>query len=206
EHCISPEIAALIQDYQAGSPNPEDYDVLNMLNTKYLMAGTSIESVIPNDAALGNAWFIEELVKVNSPDDEIAKTCEIDTETTAVVDINKFPIKENELVASGTVELVDYAPNYLKYETQNSGDGMAVFSEIYYPEGWKAFIDDQEVPILRANYVLRALQVPQGNHTIEFRFEPQSYSVGNNVMLASSILIILCFVGSVGWSLKEKRV
>ncbi len=206
EHCISPEISTLIQDYQAGSPTPEEYDVLNMLNTKYLLAGTTVESVFLNDAALGNAWFVEEVVKVNSPDEEIAKTCEIDTETTAVVDINKFPLKESAFTASGNINLVEYAPNYLKYEAQNAGAGLAVFSEIYYAEGWKAFIDDQEVPILRANYVLRALEIPEGNHTIAFRFEPQSYAIGNSAMMASSILIILGFIGSVGMALRKKEV
>lgn len=205
DHCISPEISALIQDYQAGSPNPQEYDVLNMLNTKYLLAGTTAEGVIPHDAALGNAWFVEEVVKVNSPDEEIAKTCEIDSETTAVVDISKFAVNEAPLNASGTIDLVEYAPNYLKYEAQNKGNGLAIFSEIYYPEGWKALIDGQEAPILRANYVLRALEIPEGNHTIEFMFEPQSYSIGNNVMLGSSVLIILGFIGSIAMSLRKKE-
>ena len=203
--CISPEINMLIEDFQSAQPDFEDYDILNMLNTKYLLAGTTAESVIQNNAALGNAWFVNEVIKVNSADEEIAKTCEIDSKDAAVVDISKFNIKQ-ENYSDGSINLVTYRPNYLKYEADNNALGLAVFSEVYYPVGWKVTIDGKETEMIRANYVLRALEIPEGKHTIEFVFEPQSFTLGNNIMGAASIAIIIAFVISIYYSFTRKRI
>jgi hypothetical protein len=196
ERCINPEIGRLIQDFQSGSPNFESYGILNMLNAKYLLAGSEAESVIENTAAHGNAWFVESVMKVNNPDEEIAETCNVHSGRTAVIDASKFDVSQTEF-AQGTITLEAYQPNKLVYKADVSGDGLAVFSEIYYPEGWKATIDSQEAEILRANYVLRALEIPQGQHTITFTFEPQSFVVGNRMMGVSFVMIILAFVASV---------
>lgn len=204
DRCINPEIEKLISDFQSGSPNFESYEVLNMLNAKYLLAGSAAESVIENTAALGNAWFVENVIKVENPDEEIAETCTVQSGHTAVVDASKFNISQTEY-AQGTIALESYQPNRLVYTADVSGKGLAVFSEIYYPEGWKATIDGQEAEILRANYVLRAMEIPEGQHTIEFTFEPKSFVVGNSMMGISFIVIIVAFVGSVGWWLKESR-
>ena len=103
------------------------------------------------------------------------------------------------------INLVVTKPAYLKYESESSVDGMAVFSEIYYPKGWHAFIDGKEVNILRANYVLRALEIPTGKHVIEFMFEPKPYLVGNKVTMASGWVLMLVVLGCLGWSLKEEK-
>jgi uncharacterized membrane protein YfhO len=89
------------------------------------------------------------------------------------------------------IQLVDYKPNYLKYTTQTSENRVAVFSEIYYPHGWKAMVDGKETPYFRANYALRAMMVPAGQHTIEFRFDPQSLKTGQLLSLIGTILVVL---------------
>lgn len=101
------------------------------------------------------------------------------------------------------IKLLEHNPPYLKYESESALNGLAVFSEIYYPKGWHAFIDGNEVPILRANYTLRALEVPAGKHTIEFKFEPKPYTIGNKVTMASGWLLLLVVFGSIGWSLRK---
>lgn len=200
--CINPEIHTLINDFQSDGPRFENYDVLNMLNAKYLLAGSAAESVIENPAALGNAWFVENVAAVNSPDEEIAETCVIDAKETAVVDVSKFRLSQSAY-ATGTIVLENYQPNRLVYKADVSGKGLAVFSEIYYPEGWQVTIDGNNADMLRANYVLRALEVPAGQHTIEFKFEPTSFALGNKMMGISSFIIIVAFLGSVGWYVRQ---
>jgi uncharacterized membrane protein YfhO len=96
--------------------------------------------------------------------------------------------------------LLEHNPKFLKYESTSSANALAVFSEIYYPKGWIATIDGKEATILRANYILRALEIPAGKHTIEFRFEPKAYTVGNTVTMASSWLVLLVLLGSIGYT------
>jgi len=91
----------------------------------------------------------------------------------------------------------------LKYESQSAANGVAVFSEIYYPKGWNALIDGKETEILRVDYVLRALAVPRGKHTIEFKFEPKPYVIGNKITMASSWAVVLIVIGCLGWNFKK---
>ena len=107
--------------------------------------------------------------------------------------------------STSVIELKEFTPPYLKYESNSSADGIAVFSEIYYPEGWHAFIDGKESEIMRANYVLRALAIPSGKHSIEFKFEPKPYVIGNKVTMASSWVVLLLTLGCLGWSMKEDK-
>jgi uncharacterized membrane protein YfhO len=105
-----------------------------------------------------------------------------------------------------TIELTEYKPNYLKYKaTVGNGKPLAVFSEIWYPKGWKAFIDGEETPVFRADYLLRALLIPQGEHEVEFRFEPESYFMGNKVSLASSLILLLALAGVAFVEFKKKN-
>ncbi|MEO9802572.1 MAG: YfhO family protein [Reichenbachiella sp.] len=206
ERCIAPEQSRVISALQGGSFDFENIGVLNMLNTKYFLAGSAANAVLPNLTANGNAWFISEVVEVESADEEINEVSQIDTKTTVVIDQSKFDISDQVSSANGEIRLVEYKPNYLKYQSTNDGYGLAVFSEIYYPEGWVATIDGEEVPILRTNYVLRALEIPKGEHVVEFEFKPRSYTLGNLVTLISNIVLILLLLGSVVYSLKQKTV
>lgn len=205
ERVLQPEMQALITSLQQGNPAFEEADALNMLDTRYLLAGQQREAVIRNPAALGAAWLVQDVKEVKSADEEIAQLQEIDTRTTAVVNTAKFPLQNNSFSGTGNIELVQYEPNNVVYEAQTTGNALAVFSEIFYPEGWQATIDGKVVPIVQANYVLRALELPAGKHTIELHFNPESYSSGNTIMLICNILLILLLIGAVIWSFLYKK-
>ncbi len=203
DSCMGAETNEFIRDAQSGRLNFANYGILNMLNTKYIMFGPDKNNIIPNPAANGNAWFVREIVYTNSPSEELNKVCGVDTRTAAVVDNSKFKIQEPQFDSLALIKLKEMTPAYLNYESSSSTAGLGVFSEIYYPKGWRATIDGNEVPILRVNYVLRALEIPAGNHQIEFRFAPDAYRIGNKVTLASSWVLLLVVVGSFGWALKK---
>ena len=168
-------------------------NVLNMLNTKYFISRDGKPQL--NSTALGNAWFINNINLVMNADEEIDALKDFDAINTAIVD-NRFSnyIIPNLDNSSSTIKLDIYKPNYLKYSSESTNDGIAIFSEIYYNQGWDAYIDGVKTDYFRANYVLRALNVPKGNHSIEFKFKPAVYSISENISLASSlILFILLF-------------
>ncbi|WP_162053584.1 YfhO family protein [Pontibacter pamirensis] len=180
-------------------------EVYRMLNTRYAITGDPKQPVQRVPGALGNAWFVEEVNPVQSPDEELDALTMFDAGTTAVVDVTKFPVEERNFTAdNANIELVEYQPNYLKYEYQAAEGGLVVFSEVYYADGWQAYLDGQPVDHIRANYVLRAMQVPAGQHTIEFRFAPKAYTLGNTVSLVSSILLLLVIVGAIAYGVKKK--
>lgn len=209
-YAIEPEIQLLIQGFQ----KPESIDsvmahlsVINMLNTKYLIYDLN-QPPLPNTHAMGNAWLVKSVKMVDNADQEVAAIKSFDPKSTAIV--NKSFGKSLEGFTSGTgegeIKLTDYQPNYLKYDaTVNSGSQLAVFSEIYYPKGWKAFIDGKETPHVQADYVLRAMVIPAGKHQVEFKFEPASYFLGNKVSLASSILLFLAIGGYLVYIFKVKK-
>ncbi|AHM59015.1 hypothetical protein D770_03740 [Flammeovirgaceae bacterium 311] len=203
ERVLQPEMQMLISSLQQGNPDFEQADALNMLDTRYLLAGQQREAVIRNPAALGAAWLVEDVKTVSSPDEEIEQLLEIDTRTTAVINTERFPLQNQSYNGGGSIQLTQYGPNRITYQAETSGNALAVFSEIYYPEGWIATVNGQEANIIQANYVLRALELPAGNHTVEFRFEPASYSSGNIVMLVCNIILILLLLGAIGWSIKN---
>ena len=128
----------------------------------------------------------------------------LNTKDVAVVDGSKFQVSNYGFDSLNSVRLVEFTPPHLKYETESSVNGFVVFSEIYYPKGWKATIDGKEVLIIRADYVLRALEVPAGKHVIEFSFEPKPYVIGNKITMASSWILLLVVLGSIGLSLKKR--
>ena len=136
----------------------------------------------------------------------------ISAKTTAVVDKSKFTETKTTFSGQGAVNLTSYQPNELKYSANLSDESFIVFSEIYYPEGWQATIDGIPVEIMRANYILRSLVVPAGDHEIIFSFRPKVYYYGNSVTTASSILILLLVIGTlltefglIGGSQKSKK-
>jgi hypothetical protein len=203
DSCLSRELQQLVQDAQKGNLDFQKFGVLNMLNTRYILYGPEATNIIPNPDANGNAWFVRETKKVASPNEELAMTQTIHTKDVAVIQ----SIAESRTLATdstATIKLVDFKPPYLKYESQSSVDGVGVFSEIYYPKGWHAFIDGKETDILRADYVLRALAIPAGKHVIEFKFEPRPYVVGNKITLASNWAALLIALGCIGWTMKKE--
>lgn len=170
--------------------------VYNMLNVKYVIQQDDNGAYIPltNAGANGNAWFVEKTTSVASDDLEMKALDNLDTKDEAVFqNDNKTKLSASEFVRDSlaNISLLSYQPNRLKYKSSNSNDGFAVFSEMYYEDGWKAKIDGKEAPIVRVNFALRGLNIPKGNHTIEFSFEPQVVKTGSTIALISSILILL---------------
>ncbi|MDH3709144.1 MAG: YfhO family protein [Cyclobacteriaceae bacterium] len=213
EGCLDTEFRSLLQELRSNG-QVGSHPVLNMLNTKYLIAGNEAGSAIRNPYAQGSAWFVPEVQLVNSADEEFAALCNLPIASKALVDQSKFPIDHvantNTFSTSGSVVLEDYKPNYLKYRTQNQELGFAVFSEIYYPKGWQATIDGASTEIIRANYLLRALVVPAGSHVIEFKFVPKAYIVGNRIMMVSStvlmIIVLLIFYREIKKSIQTRNL
>lgn len=172
-------------------------DVLDMLNTRYIITnnreGTS-QSIQRRDKAAGSAWFVDRVTFVKNNEEEMNAIDSFDPKREAFIHQEfKGKIDEKRLgrPTNASIELTDYRPDHLIYEYTAPNDVMAVFSEIWYDKGWKAFVDGQEIPILRADYILRAAQLPGGNHKVEFKFEPQSYYMGENISLIASIILIL---------------
>lgn len=205
DSCIIPQTAKLAGDWQARKLEYDTYGAINMLNAKYIVYGPDANNIILNQAANGNAWFVKEIMQVSSPTEELKATGQVNTKDVAVIDNSKFKVQDLKLTpdSAATILLKDFTPLHIKYETQSSTDGLAVFSEIYYPKGWYAFIDGKETEIIRADYVLRALPVPAGKHDIEFKFEPKPYMIGNKVTLASSWVVLLISLACFGWSMKK---
>jgi hypothetical protein len=170
--------------------------------------GEEANNVILNGNANGPAWFVKEIETVNSANEELKKLREINTRTTAVVNLSKQKTTLTKLSfdSLATISLVDFKPSYLKYQSKSTQSGLAVFSEIYYPKGWRAFIDGKETTILRADYVLRSLEVPAGDHTIEFKFEPQPYMAGNKVTFISGWIALFVMLGCIGVSFKQNSL
>ncbi|WP_291114607.1 YfhO family protein [Flavobacterium sp. UBA6135] len=207
---VKPQRMQQLYDFHISKINA---GVLNMLNVKYIIQtgeqGQSFASI--NAFSNGNAWFVDQVISVNSADEEIRALDSLNTKTTAVLNKKEFPIAAKELTnkvfktdSLSAIQLSVYKPNYLKYEAQNSNDGVAVFSEIYYPKGWKVLVDGKETQMFRVNYVLRALQVPAGKHTIEFKFEPQVIQKGSTIALFSSLGILLLLIGGVYFESKNQ--
>ena len=180
-------------------------NVLNMLNVKYVIQqdeeGRNVPAVNPD--ANGNAWFIQNLNKVYTSDQEILALKDLNTKRLAVVNVtkfsklNKFAFETDSLAA---IVLTDYKPNHLTYESNNAKDGVAVFSEMYYAKGWNAYIDGLLTPYFRVDYALRALEIPEGKHKIEFKFEPQVIKTGSTIVLISTILLFILILGAFGFS------
>jgi len=204
DSCLAPETNKFIADAQSGKLDPLHYHTLNMLNVKYIVFGPERDNIILNEGANGSAWFVQRIEKASSPTDELKKTCGINTKDEAVIDESKFKVPSTSADSTAIITIAEHKPNYLKYESQSATDGLAVFSEIYYPKGWKATVDGKVAEILRADYVLRALAVPAGKHTIEFRFQPDAYFIGNKITLAASWILLLALLGSIGWTLKNE--
>ncbi|HWK98511.1 MAG TPA: YfhO family protein, partial [Parapedobacter sp.] len=186
-------------------------DVLDMLNTRYLITADNENNqrIQRRSTAAGNAWFVEKVTMVASNEEEMeainsfdpAKEAFIHEEFKPLLDEGRLSRPEN-----ASITLTSYRPDHLVYEYSAPRDAIAVFSEVWYDKGWKAFVDGQELPILRANYVLRALQLPGGNHQVEFRFEPRSYHLGETISLVGSIVLVLGLAAAIWLDLRRRQV
>ncbi len=193
DRILSKEINQFVQKAQEGNFDYESLSALNMLNTKYIMAGQAANAVFQNPKAYGPAWFPEKVLPVKSNEEEIKKLGNMDTRQEATVNTGQFEAKSGE----GTVKLTQYAPNELHYQVNASKEGLVVFSEIYYPKGWKAYIDGNEAPIIRTNYLLRGLMVPEGEYEIVFKFEPGSFQQGSLIAIISQYFVILLLLAGI---------
>ncbi|MCE9187952.1 YfhO family protein [Bacteroides fragilis] len=202
DHHIAKEMQAAYQEVataggQMDSVNAAKFPVLNMLNTKYFIfpAGQQGQTVpIENPYTFGNAWFIDKIQYVNNANEEIDAIGQVDLQQTAIVD-SKFKealkgVNEGYKDSLSTIRLTSYEPNQLVYETSSPQDGIVVFSEIYYP-GWTATIDGKPADIARADYILRAMNVPAGKHTIEMRFDPQSLHITEGIAYGAMALLLV---------------
>lgn len=187
-----------------------DMEVLNMFNVKYIITqGENRNETIAqqNPFANGNAWFVNEIKMVETADEEITAIADIDTQETAIIH-REFEelISAKQFVTDTTtlITLVEAKSNYLHYETESKTGQLAVFSELYYPNGWQAYINGNPAPHFRANYALRAMAVPEGYNKIEFKFEPQVVKTGSRIALTSSVLFLVLFFGGVYFGVKRK--
>lgn len=207
----------LIDVHMSGAFNTA---VLNMLNTKYIIFNPQSPQVSMNPEACGNAWFVNELKWVNTADDEIKSLDAAKLGDTAIVP-NAFNPKQTAVVRNtfkkdldgytfgkdsvAKIQLTKYGLNELEFQATNSQNGLAVFSDIYYPYGWKAYVDGKETPIVRANYVLRAVKIPAGTHKVEFKFHPDSFYTGDRIALFASILLFVIAVFSIFKLMKSRN-
>ncbi|MDR0814273.1 MAG: YfhO family protein, partial [Bacteroidales bacterium] len=214
EHRLSGEINTIISSL----PSVKTVDdlegifakcpALNMLNTRYVIYNPE-QSALENPATLGNAWTVPQIRWADNADAEIAALNDFNPTKEAVIDkrfenaLSGFTAQPDSLAS---IRLTDYKPNHLTYEYTASKPQLTVFSEIYYPKDWTAYIDGQPAPHVRANYVLRAMVIPEGTHQIEFKFASSTYITGERISLASSILLILLIAGSIaGYFVKRRK-
>ncbi len=184
--------------------------VLNMLNVKYLILDLQDGNKVPleNAAAFGPAWFTDDVKFVNSADEEMKALADTDLKTMAIVNRKQTAqgFKVRNAVAldpNSAVSVEEHKPNYIKYTTRSKTGGTVVFSEVYYPNGWQAYIDGKPAPHFRANYTLRAMDIPSGTHTVEFRFEPQVVKDGSAIAAISTGIILVLSVA--GWIYARRR-
>ncbi len=188
---------------QSGSQDFSAFPIINMLNTKFLIVNPgSASGALINNSASGSAWFAEGLVFSDDADAEFSNTLsQPDLRSKAVVRSDE--VSASQGLSNGTITLVESRPGYWKYETSNTGDGFAVFSEVYYPKGFEVTVDGEEVEMTHANYILRGLPIPSGSHVVEFKFAPKIYTSGTIIMSIMSILVLAGFLFTVYLNLKK---
>jgi len=203
-HAAKPRRYQELFDFQISRNN---MDVLNMLNTKYIIFpdDKNQPQVQLNEEANGNAWYVDSVKFVDSANDEIKALDSLNTKQTAIVHSDykdQLDGFEFQLDTTAGIKLISYQANDLVYESSSKVDQLAVFSEMYYKDGWNAYVDGELTPHFRVNYVLRAMVIPKGKHKIEFKFEPQVIKQGNTITLISYALLLII---PLGWYFKYKK-
>lgn len=204
--------AAKLQRYQdiidtyllSGNQN-----VLNMLNTKYVIIGQAgAEEVRKNPGALGNAWFVNGVEIANTNREELNKIANIDPRSTAIVHTS-YASQVSDLTGNGgSISLTSYNPDKMVYQATSNGNNLAVFSEVWYgpDKGWKAYIDGVESPIVRTNYILRGLVIPEGTHEVILEFKPRSYAIGTKIGMLASLLILVGIAFGIWQYFKSSKI
>lgn len=181
--------------------------VLDMMNAQYLITGAGNAPYF-NTHANGNAWFVNELVPVGSANDALQGLGKINTRRQAIwekTDGKVAPAKAYLTDSNDRIQMTKYATKEIQYTSQSAHKGFAVFSEIYYPDGWKCYIDGKEVPYTRVNFILRGVEITAGKHQIAWRFEPESYLKGSTYSMIGSLVLLLGFLGITGLELRNWR-
>lgn len=196
EHCIYPEMNNLVQTLSKQETyKAEQTAILNMLNTKYYILGTKAKDVLENPHRLGNAWFVYDITLVDTADKELFQLKVSNPKTSAI--INKEQFEGSFDIGAGEIKLKTYQPNELTYEVEASRTGLALFSEVYYP-GWKAYIitenEKKELPIIRANYILRAIDLPAGKYQLKMEFNPSSLKVTETLAYTGIAVLLLSII------------
>jgi len=211
DHHLIKEREKLVEAFTENTMAPEDAlrqsSVFNMLNTRYFIVSPNNEP-LKNPYALGNVWFVKNYKIVENADAEIAAMEGFKPDSVAIID-KRFEKDLKGFVPSkpgrSAISLISYSPNRLTYNYSADSDELAVFSDVYYAQGWNAYIDGKKTPHFRADYLLRAMVVPSGDHQLEFRFEPVSYYMGQKVSMAASLIVILLFLGALVYPLIRKK-
>ena len=188
-----------IQDLDDFYLSAGNIGILNMMNVRYILIQSKNGAIIAqrNPYSNGAAWLVESAILANNANEEIQFLDSLDTKRTAIINqefSNLLPTENIQRDSTATIELFSHSPNHLVYETDAKSTQMAIFSEVYYSKGWNAYIDDEPAEYFRANYVLRAMQIPAGKHKIDFKFEPQVVKTGSMITLGSSIFFIIVFL------------
>lgn len=196
----------IIEKYLSGAPNPQ---VLNMLNTKYII-GAEPQSqkplLMPNAEAYGNCWFVKNVKLVNDQVEAIKILGNTNLKDTAIVEKSfEKLVTQPQWDSTASIKMTKFDNDAIEYESNSGSAQFAVFSEIYYPAGWNAYIDGKKVEYCNADYILRGLSVPAGKHVIKFAFEPASVKKGRSIMFIASIFILLFFLGGLFMAWKESR-
>lgn len=199
------------QDLYERQISKNNMSVLNMLNAKYFIVQNQQNGELMaqrNPGALGNAWFVKELKWVANPDSEINALTNFNPANTAIID-KKWEKEINanafQFDSTASIKLKSYKADELVYEAQANQSQMTIFSEIYYPKGWNAYIDGKPAPHFGVNYVLRAMVLPAGKHEVVFKFEPESYYKGEKIAMAGSILLFLFVIAGVLMQIKKNK-
>ena len=184
-------------------------DIVSMLNGKYIITKDDDGRATPmrNPGALGNAWYVSSLSLAETPNQECEALGKVDLSTTMVVgdDFKQYVDGFRPAAQGSSIKLSSYAPDVLTYTSQSTADGTVVFSEIYYPYGWKAYIDGKPADIFRANYLLRAMNIPAGQHEIRMEFRPDSIRLGNTVSTLFIVIMYSTVLGLIIGTLVKRR-
>ncbi len=195
-----------IGKFTTGDISQADMNVLNMLNAKYIVM--SDDEVYTNPDALGNSWFVDRLMWVDGADAEMGALDSINPAVTAVSDIRFKEILGSTvppMEPGDTIYEIAYAPNELSYTARSRKGGVAVFSEVYFPWGWKAWIDGNETSIGRVDYLLRAIRIPAGDHKVTMRFDPGSIHTTVTIATIAIILIYIAAAGAIVFSIARRQ-